>query len=282
MNDYHQRDPHMDYKSYILDEGPYRLRGPKPTSDTFISCIGAAQTFGRWTAKSYPELLGNEIGIDAYNISTGGYGPEDTWIDLYLDIINSSEVCIIQIASARCQSIPSRGVVSRGKDYIEGGEILGKSNLGYGVRGGVKIKAEDYWRREFKTLTKSQAKSRVDEMLDLYVGAYEELFSKIKVPTILLYIGHKPAIDETSHDFRQPVTPTSAAGPFPHWVTKSTINRLCELSDRYVEHVHGKFRAVVIDEGRRIWNRYYPTQGMYETLVKKLTPVVKNIIEGER
>jgi hypothetical protein len=280
MNGYHKKDPHMDYKGYSLIDKRSLLRGPKPTSDKFISCIGAAQTFGRWSVKSYPELLGNEIGIDAYNLSAGGYGPEDAWIDLCLDIINSSEVCIVQVPSARCQSIPSRRLYARGSHYLENGRVVGKSKRkAHMVRGGNRIKAGDYWKREFKTLTKSQAKSRIDEVLDLYIESFKKLFSKIKVPTILLYIGRNPPIDEDSHDFRHPFQSRGPIGTFPHFVTKSTINRLCELSDRYVEYVHGEIDAPVIRNGRPFRNGYYPTQDMYETLAKKLSPVVKNIIE---
>jgi hypothetical protein len=258
-------DPHIDYKiyKYNFKSGGHRwFRGPKPTSDKFISCIGAAQTYGRWSSKSYPELLGNEIGLDAYNISSGGWDLSSPHINKSIDLLNTSRCCIVQIMSARCQRIPSRGIVGAGKNYK--------------MHDGSKINTRLYWKQQFETMTKSEANDAICEMNDLYVETYEKLISKIKVPTILLYVGQNSAIDETSYDFRKGAT------GYPHWITKSTIKRLCKISDHYVEYVHGPVRSMEIKDGVPYVNTYYPTQEMYELLVKKLIPIVKNIIDTEK
>ena len=165
----------------------------------------------------------------------------------------------MQIMSARCQRIPSRGIVGAGVNYQ--------------MHDGSSIETGLYWEQQFEAMTRPQANGAICEMNDLYVKSYEKLISKIKVPIVLLYIGKNPAIDETSYDFRK------GHSGFPQWVTRSTIKRLCKLSDHYVEYAHGPVESMVTKDQAPHVNRYYPTQKMYEILVKKLTPTIKSIID---
>ena len=72
---YQQIDPHIDYRVFEvkLGKGSKWFRGPEPKTNNFISCIGAAQTWGRLCEKSYPQLFTELSGIDAFNISLGGF-----------------------------------------------------------------------------------------------------------------------------------------------------------------------------------------------------------------
>ena len=271
---YQKKDPHMDYKCYVLKNDKRPLRGPRPSTEKFLVALGAGQTFGRWCDKSYPELLGEKVGIDVYNISDGGAGPDDNWIKNYFDVINSSEMCIVQVMSGRCQSIPSRGVYDRGSHYVEGGRVLTRKNWkNFFVEGGEEIWSEVYWKRLHERLTAGEYVDRVNEVLDLYVDSYKRLLSRIRVPTILLYIGHRKPLNEDLSDMH------SCLGTFPHFITKSTINKLKKLTDCYVEHIHGNVDKSKLKNGHHSDTSYYPSQDIYEKVASKLTPVVINILK---
>jgi hypothetical protein len=68
--------PHFDYQlSFVGDIADTQFRGPPADlSRPYIACVGAAQTFGRFCASPFPEILGRRLGIQVVNLGVGGAG----------------------------------------------------------------------------------------------------------------------------------------------------------------------------------------------------------------
>src|SRR5690242_3268014 len=65
---------HFDYAEYAVP-GISRqlLRGPAVSrARPYFVCIGAAQTFGRFVHRPYPQLLAQSLGLQALNFGVAG------------------------------------------------------------------------------------------------------------------------------------------------------------------------------------------------------------------
>src|ERR1700733_1499440 len=73
---YQSSDAHIvDYELYQLPGVDEFFRGPPPASDTYIACVGAAQTFGRFVPAPFPALISRSLDIGTLNLGRGGAGP---------------------------------------------------------------------------------------------------------------------------------------------------------------------------------------------------------------
>jgi len=93
---YQLSDAHIvDYQVYQLPGVRGVFRGPPLTSDRYVACIGAAQTFGRFVQNPFPSLLAEALGVEALNLGRGGVGPSFALSEPGLmDSINRAEAAI--------------------------------------------------------------------------------------------------------------------------------------------------------------------------------------------
>ena len=79
--DYPARDADIvDYHPFTLDGCPVPFRGPgfdplAVPEDSFFTCVGAAQTYGCFVERPFPDLLADQLGLSALNLAVGGAGP---------------------------------------------------------------------------------------------------------------------------------------------------------------------------------------------------------------
>ena len=241
MGGYQKMDPHIDYDVFKVKTGKYEkwFRGPEPKTDNFISCIGAAQTWGRLCVKSYPQLFTELSGTESLNISLGGFDLRSTHLNFLYDRINSSKFCVLQIMSGRCQRIPSRGII--------------KATNKYHFSDGSRQPAWKYWSKQFKSMSTMECEQALQELNDLYVNSYKQIISKIKVPIILLYVGSKKP--HKDHFYRS----KKISKQFPHWISSKSVNLIKRMCGYYIEEIYNpKF------------NNYYPPQSTYESIASKL------------
>jgi hypothetical protein len=238
---YQKMDPHIDYNVYKVKLGKYEqwFRGPEPTTDNFISCIGAAQTWGRLCEKSYPQLFTELSGTESLNISLGGFDLRSVHLNPMLDKINSSKFCVLQIMSGRCQHIPSRGII--------------KATNKYHFSDGSKQPAWKYWSEQFKSMNTVECEQAFQELNHLYVNSYEKIISKIKVPIILLYVGSRKPHEDDFYKSKK------ISYQFPHWVSAKSVDLIKRMCGYYIEEIYDY-----------TLNNYYPTQSTYESIASKL------------
>lgn len=64
----------------ITETGGVKHRGPiREPKEDYIICLGAGQTFGRFSAKPFPDLLTQKIGRPVLNFGYGRLSPMDLW-----------------------------------------------------------------------------------------------------------------------------------------------------------------------------------------------------------
>jgi hypothetical protein len=77
---YQKRDYEIiDYELFQLEGIGRPFRGPRPAvlePGRYAAFVGAAQTFGCYTPKPFPRLLGEALGIETFNLGVAGAGPE--------------------------------------------------------------------------------------------------------------------------------------------------------------------------------------------------------------
>jgi hypothetical protein len=97
----------IDYELFRLPGIVRRLRGPEPadlSARSYFTCVGAAQTFGRFCNGPYPWLLASDLGVSALNFGIAGAGPR-FFLERegFLSYVNKGRFAIVQVMSARSE-----------------------------------------------------------------------------------------------------------------------------------------------------------------------------------
>jgi Domain of unknown function (DUF6473) len=275
---YQRSDAHIiDYELYQLPGIDGVFRGPPISSDQYVACVGAAQTFGRFVQTPFPTLISRALGIEALNLARGGAGPTFPLSNpKLLEYINRARMVIVQVLSGRSQSNSLFRTVCHGM-------------LGINLVDGREVTAN-----EFYTWLMGQdaqlAQKIVAETRENYVLAMTQLLDAIKPPKILLWFS-----------VRSPEYPEHLAlpiwrlwGEFPHLVNRAMLEPLRNRADIYVECISqrglpqrlfdrsGKptsFRPFYPSPGvvMKTENTYYPSPEMHEDATTLLIPACSKL-----
>jgi hypothetical protein len=281
----------VDYHLYEL-EGleAYPMRGPRQVSDRserYVAYIGAAQTFGRFVARPFPELVAERIGVPALNLGRSGAGP--TWYrdtPAAMEWLNSADAVVVQVMSGR--SVPNSMMdvpyVGGAVTFREGGPPNPTFSTGKGTTvEGMRAARAYEWvieHHDEETVRRIVAESRAN-WIDLMTGLLDDVSTR----TVLLWFSHRPP------QYREAYTSVARLfGGFPQLVNREMVDAVREHADRYVEVVTDRGRPqtllnrttgeveVVFDRERfpgrpdhtRHLNTYYPSPEMHEDVVAPL------------
>ncbi len=296
---YQERDYEVvDYQLYQLPGTDLKFRGPEPcpTDGQYISCLGAAQTFGCFVDQPYPELLRQRLEVETLNLGYGGAGPRfyNRHPEL-IEIINRGRMAVVQVMSGRSEDnsrFESRGL-----------ELLTRR------RDGKQMSADAAWRSVlemryawkkvpiFQTLARKacqtwgtiDAKRLLRETRANWIYNYEQLLNSIKVPTVLFWFSKRsPDFQDSFGDLHQ------LMGVYPQLVTRTMVESIATYADDFVDcttqrgspqKLLSRFdgSAVEIDLGRdrndfsgQVWteNRYYPSPEMHEDAARVLADTI--------
>lgn len=133
LPEYQQRDIDIvDYREFTLPGCPARFRGPgvdpfAADPRSFFTCIGAAQTYGCFVEKPFPELLAESTGLSALNLAVGGAGPGFyLHYPTLIDAMNRGRFVVLQCMAARHESnsrFEADGYVEFVKDRVRGDSV---------------------------------------------------------------------------------------------------------------------------------------------------------------
>jgi hypothetical protein len=281
----------VDYQCYCLDERvhdpswyrPLRVRGPRPERiepGGYFICLGAAQTFGRFCARPFPNLLEERLGLPCLNISHGGAGPLFFCLEneALLGYLNSARFVIVQVMSARSESnslFESRGV----------GHYRRRSD-------GQDFGCDQAFADLLRSRPRSFVESIVEETRQSWLSSYQTLLSAIHVPKILLwYSTRRPEYRQSWNSV------TGLFGAFPQLVNAAMVARLREMGDGYVEctskrglpqplidRFTGKRTTVTDPWTSAPWkeNWYYPSPEMHEDAADALEPICRLLAQSGR
>lgn len=277
---YQNADGHIiDYELYHIPGVRLDLRGPPVTTEQYVACVGAAQTFGRFVEKPFPKLISSGLGVETLNLGRGGAGPNYPLSNpRLLEYINRARVVVVQVLSGRSQSNSLFRTLRDGMT---------------GIHDGREVSAMDFYEWLMKQGT-DLAKKIVAETRENYVSAMTQMLDAITPPKILLWL----SVRTPEYDERWDSTIWKLWGEFPHLVNREMVDRIRNHADRYVECVsrrglpqklfdrNGKptsFKPFFPAPGEveRTENRYYPSPEMHEDAAALLIPACRDLLQRE-
>ena len=257
---------HFDYHPYSLDGIPNkRFRGPAiDPAAPFIACVGAAQTFGRFTDRPFSQILGERLHTQVLNLGVGGAGPRLFLRKEFLDWINRARLVIVQVLSGRSES----------NSFFENNE----TGTLHGIRlaDNAKMRFDRFLEDLIRAGNLADVRRALAETRQNYVANMVELLSSIHRPKILLWLSTR------GPDYEEKLSSAyHAMGEFPHLVNRSMLDQLMPHADRYVEVVSraglpqklwpGRIAVNgTFIEGDFVWNRYYPSPEVHAEAGDKL------------
>jgi hypothetical protein len=278
---YQRSDAHLiDYELYQLPGVDGWFRGPPISSDEYVACLGAAQTFGRFVHAPFPKLISRALGIDVLNLGRGGAGPTFYPSNPKLmDYINNARVVIVQVLSGRSQS----------------NSVF--STTSHGLRGVNLMDGRELSADQFYTWLMGQdiqlARKIVTETRENYVSAMTQLLAQIQPPKILFWF----SVRSPDYPERWELPLWRLWGDFPHFVNQAMLDQLRSRADVYVECVsrQGLPQPILDRSGNpasfsdvslltseavmKTENNYYPSPEMHELAATLLTPACREILD---
>lgn len=302
--EYQTRDRDIvDYQEFTVPGCDVTFRGPSldpfaAEESSFFTCLGAAQTYGCFYPRPYPQILAERLGLAALNLAVGGAGPGFyLQYSSLIDAMNRGRFVILQAMAARHESnsrFAADGYVEFVRDRIKGDSI----NSG------------EAWRRIMDE-EPEKAAQYVTESRASWLETTRRLLDAIKVPVIFFWYSRREpdydidwaAIEEqTEKRKRGEYTGhfiDGLSGDFPHYVDGATARAAAEactaqatcLSSRGMgqpilrlstgkpiepDDYKGKgpeYQALFTGK-----NDYYPSAEMHEDAADALEPVIRQII----
>ncbi len=270
----------IDYQLWNLTGVPRKLRGPAPPSlaeGEYITCVGAAQTFGCYSEKPFPALLQEALGIPVLNFGVAGAGPSLFTRQHFLDHINGGKLVVLQVLSGR----------STGNSLfqpVNSGEMLNRRS------DGVELGAAPMYAQLLQSKSRDEVEAVIRETRENWLREFNELINRITKPVILAWFSVR------SPDYRESYSSVECLfGKFPQLVNREMIDRIRPRVDRYVEYVSDaglpqplvskatgkpitiKMRADLSDREKKV-NDYYPSPEMHRGLATSLVPVLQEML----
>ena len=302
--DYQPRDYEIvDYERFFVDGCNVPFRGPPfnpftVEANSFFTCLGAAQTYGTWYPRPFPNLLSESLGIRALNLAVGGVGPGFyTLYDRLIDAMNRGRFVILQCMAARHAGnsrFQPDGYVEFVIDQHTGESIPSWA-------GWKRIVAE-----EPDSAVRYAAESR-----RAWVDLSLQLLARIKVPVIFFYFSRRPPdyqIDVAAINAQREKilagTDTSPfveglMGDFPHLVDGKSVREVASACTAYAECLssrgmgqemrsrftgrpvgdveHGALGDEFVKLPHMSHNVYYPSAEMHEDARDALLPVLQTL-----
>lgn len=304
LSGYQRRDYEVvDYRMYELPGTRLHFRGPMPEgleSGRYFTCIGAAQTFGCFCARPFPDLLSKRLAAPALNLGYGGAGPEFFERHESLDrYVNGGRFVILQVMSGRSQSnsvFECRGLeyLVRRSDGVALGADAGYQDLLYGSPALARLRFKKVTGILPRLWAAPRVRRIVEETRRAWIESHRRLLARIEVPVILFWFSRRhPAYVARVNSL------DSLFGEFPQLVDSQMVAQVRDLSDSYVECVTDRGNPqplisrftgepVKVDPaldrpdlgGRGLWthNHYYPSPEMQEDAAEALFNACETIL----
>lgn len=279
-NGYQKRDFEIiDYDLYNLEGFHRPFRGPSISNfeiGNYITCVGAAQTFGCYADEPFPYLIQQKIGMPVLNFGVAGAGPSFFLRRRsFIKKINEGKLAIIQVMSGRSES--------NSLFMSNGGEMLTR------ISDNKQLGAGPAYNELIKNNSKDFIKNIIEETRENWVQNNILLLKQITVPKILFWFSvREPKYQEK---FRSSM---ELFGYFPQLVNDSMLVRLISYADCYVEAVSSeglpqKLKSRFTGEEvsitkrsdlggeKKYANDYYPSPEMHKLAADKLIPYCKSL-----
>ncbi|WP_146444544.1 DUF6473 family protein [Botrimarina colliarenosi] len=299
LSNYSARDYEVvDYQTYELPGSSLTFRGPPQEliDGEYITCLGAAQTFGCFCEEPYPALLAEQLATPVLNLGYGGAGPRFfARQPALLEIVNRGRLTIVQVMSGRSEDnslFESRGLekLTRRRDGREmAADDAWRSVLELDYWWKLAPMARESARRWCRRLAQPRVRRLAAENLANYVASFDRLLDQIETPVVLLWFSRRePAYDPGCESVE------ALFGAFPQLVDRPTVDHLAARVDAYVECVTERGMPQTLlsrfdgspveidltvdraDFRGRVWrqNNYYPSPEMQQDAAMALSTAI--------
>lgn len=289
----------IDYGMVTLPGTDHLIRGPVPDLEKGdqITFLGAAQTFGCFCERPFPNLLGESLNRPVLNLGFGGAGPSFfTDHPELIETANKGALTVVQVMSGRVQ--PNMFIEGKGLARVRM-KRTGKNVHPHVAWGDI---AEGFyaWRKlpgfmkpVVRTAAKLPLNIAISQSRAGWIKAYRDLFNQLTTPTLLVWFSRR------TPEYPRAPRPTSALmGEYPQLVSRDWVGPVAGMANDYVEVVSGRGtpqiltskdtgKPITIDMGKDsalyagdTWseNSYYPTPEMNEDAAKLLIPAARKIL----
>ena len=217
----------VDYKMWRPVSKCVQFRGPAIDLDKpYVVFLGAAQVFGPYAEKPFPQLLQEKSQVNSLNLGIGGASAgwylNNKWFnqkrpEKLLEVINKAELCVLQIMSPK--------------------NVLLEIDTNLRTVAGS---FSSYW----QNVEPKEFYNKLKAAKEKWLQDYFELIDKIKIPIYLFDFSHRDfSFKEDLEGFQAsfsggPKTTfiDKVAGFFPQYVDQHMVNQLKKKSDRFYEY----------------------------------------------
>ena len=222
-------DPLFEYNTYRFGRSRQIFRGPQPDlRGKFLSFIGSASTFGRYSESPFPDQLAEYFGMTGLNLGTDGAGPGFFLADPEVRrAAAEAEVCIVQVMSAA--AISNRMFTVRPRRNIR---LHNVSDLMMGIYPEVDFERFAFTKpmlRYLHELDDQRFKLIANEMKNAWIGRMQTLLSTIETKTLLFYLSERDPDDVS------PPSGDITDMKYPQFVDRAMLDAVKPAADAYVE-----------------------------------------------
>ena len=279
----------IDYHMWKFRNMNYHVRGPRPKNllpGKYLVCLGAAQTFGRFSHNPYPALLEMSLGMPVLNLGFAGAGTEFFLNSELLPIINNAALVVVQATSGRSLS-------NSVFDCPHGGGTLLRKNSGENQKPEFALDAWGSWMAEVEEQnggrndeSKRVILELVSENRAIWVDQMIQLRKAIKPQCIFFWFSKRTPNYEIFFS-----GPHAVFGEFPQLIDEKCFKAIDEVYDGTAVCVtdRGSPQPLVNrftnlphilnpDFKHPTSNAYYPSPEMHEDAAIALEPVIRSLI----
>lgn len=271
------------------------LRGPALQSlpkGGYFACVGAAQTFGCFVKRPWPQQLSDEIDLPVLNLGIAGAGPALFREEAFLEVLRGARFVIYQVMSGRsadCSRFASGG---RERLRLQDGRELGAdaawSELLHADLQGTNNKLlrglKNRWLARFG---RSDVRRLITETQVNWTREFTALIDAVNRPSALLWFSKRPPQHQPRLHSLQ-----ALFGEFPQLVDEAMVQSVAAHTDHYVECTTSRGSPQLLEtpvlpgdagtgKSREVvWthNEYYPSPEMHEDAVRMLRQSVQALV----
>ena len=273
---YQQLDaPMFDYSLATLADVPeHALRGPLPNlNEPYVAFVGGAQTFARFVAEPFANLVAKHLGLGCLNLGLGGAGPRWPADARVLPILQRAKLVVVQCFAGRSAS---NSLFDNGSTGRNSGRYLFTGDC---------LTYEQFLDEVMARQDLSLLQRVVRETRDDYACSMRHLGHCLSVPTVLLWLGRRRP--EYTIDWRHR---HGILNHFPQLLDRAVVDRVRPFFRGYVEcaseqglpqRLWPAVQAVdgtVLGADGYLRNEYYPSPEMHQQAADLLLPVCRQVL----
>lgn len=279
----------IDYQMWKFKNMHYQIRGPRPQNlklGKYVVCLGAAQTFGRFTPNPYPRLLEVSLGIPVLNLGFAGAGIEFFLNSQLFPVINNAALVVVQATSGRSLS-------NSVFDCPDGGGTLLRRNGGENHKPALALDAWGSWMAEVyeqnggrNDRSKQVILELVNESRAKWVDQMIQLRRAIEPQCIFFWFSKRNPNYEIYFS-----GPQLVLGEFPQLIDEKCFKAVGQIYDGTAvcvtdrgspQPLISRFtgRPHILDPTFKhpTSNVYYPSPEMHEDAAIALEPIIRSLL----